>query len=537
MPIVVVPGHGEVSFPDSMDDKAIVTAIERDLMPQKQRNPLAGDGPRTLTDHIGSAVQAISEPIAALATGAAGQVLGGLAGGAAALTPGLREGIGADVSQRVSDALTYRPKSAGGKAVMDVVSMPGEYLADKAGKAGQYVMDKTGSPLAATAVDTGIQALPMLVGGALGRAGVGTESAASIAARAAAKSKNAKIDAGITAARDAGYVLTPSDVGAGAIASTVESLSGSPKLAKQASRKNQGNTNDLIKRDVGLPEDLPGDRAAIAQIRADAGQAYEAVKNTGTITTDAKYASDLQNASKSYDTAAKDFAHRSENPFTKTLEGLSKDKFDAASAVEEVKLLRKDADKAYAQRDKALGKVYKQAAQALDDMIQRHVQKLAVTSDMSGDPTIAGMVRDYQAARTKIAKTYAADKALNDTTGNFDAGAYARALKSGKFLSGDAETVGRFAQQFPRSAQPVERLGSTGPTLVDLAGAALGKDALLLGARPAARAALLTGPAQRMFAKPQTYNRGTLARLYAETMRNGGAIGAVPAITRNEQGQ
>jgi hypothetical protein len=113
----------------------------------------------------------------------------------------------------------------------------------------------------------------------------------------------------------------------------------------------------------------------------------------------------------------------------------------------------------------------------------------------------------------RIAKTYAADKALNSETGNIDAAVYAKALKDGKKLSGEGLKVAEFATQFPRAAQRVERLGATGPTFMDFGLSLLGKDALLLGARPIARHALLSDMAQDSMATPRNFGPSAPRRL------------------------
>jgi hypothetical protein len=121
-------------------------------------------------------------------------------------------------------------------------------------------------------------------------------------------------------------------------------------------------------------------------------------------------------------------------------------------------------------------------------------------------------VEAYRAARTRIAKTYQAEKALNETTGNIDAAAYAAMLKGKKPLTGGALQVAEFARQFPRLVQKVERIGSTGPTYFDLLAAGVSKEALLLGARPIARSILATRSVQRSITKPKTYERGSAGR-------------------------
>jgi hypothetical protein len=352
------------------------------------------------------------------------------------------------------------------------------------------------------------------------------ESPASIAAREKLRTDNAKTDAAIALAREEGIKLTPQEAEAGAIARGAASLSGEPKLAKLNSKKNAPTVNDMIRRDVGLPEDKPLSREALAEIRKEEGANYEAVKSVGRFDTDAQYQANLTAITKGYDTAAKDFAHRKKNPVQETVDGLRVKSMDAASAVEEVKNLRADADKAYRAGDKQLGNAYKSAAQALDDMLDRHLSKSVVSSDGSGVPGSSDAVAKYRAARQRIAKTYAVDKALNESIGTIDAAVYAAERRKGVPLTGEAKKVADLYTAFPRSLQRTEKIGATGPTIFDVAlgggsgvmgmmlGGAPGAVGLgLAGARPALRSALASGPAQNLMTRPRTYDPSTFRSL------------------------
>jgi hypothetical protein len=480
-----------------------------------------------------SPVAGVVEGAMSLGSGTAASALAGLSGLGQAATNalGLTTTPAGDRVQQVSEALTYAPRTKAGQVVTGAVAAPFELLAAGADKAGGAVTDATGSPAAGAALNTAIQGIPLTIG--RGARAVPGESAASIAARQKAKALNAPQDAQIAAARKAGLALTPEEAGAGPIARGVGSLAGEPRLAKQLSKQNAPVINDMIRRDVGLPEDVPIGKAELVEIRKAEGAHYEAVKSVGRFDTDARFQADLHSITKSFDQAAKDFAHRSENPFKKTLEGLNVKSMDAASAVEEVKLLRSDADKAFRTGDKQLGGAYKEAAQALDNQLDRHLKSL-------NDPALAEAVTRYRAARERIAKTYAAEKALNETTGNIDAAKYAKALKDGKKLSGEGLQVGQFAQQFPRSTQRTERLGSTGPTIFDaalglvfgepIAGeSAVSRGLSGLTARPLARNAMGSGPVQSAMTSPRTYDRSkfrSLQELLADYGTVGGMTGA-----------
>lgn len=84
-------------------------------------------------------------------------------GTAAAKAMGLTDQEPADVVHAVGGALTYQPRGEFGKAATGIVMAPFEALAKVGTAAGDKVLDATGSPVAATAVDTLINAAPMAI--------------------------------------------------------------------------------------------------------------------------------------------------------------------------------------------------------------------------------------------------------------------------------------------------------------------------------------------------------------------------------------
>lgn len=104
---------------------------------------------------------------------AAGEVGGGLWGGLN-LLGGLATGAEDPLAQSVEalegvrDAVSYEPQTEQGQAILENLTRSPriEALGEQGGAAGERVLDFTGSPAAATAVDTGIQVLPELFGGA-----------------------------------------------------------------------------------------------------------------------------------------------------------------------------------------------------------------------------------------------------------------------------------------------------------------------------------------------------------------------------------
>lgn len=107
----------------------------------------------------------VAETAANLLTMGVALPAAGLAGigTAAARAFGLTDKEPADVVHAVSGAMTYQPKTDLGQHLTGAAMYPFEMLAKGGAAAGDKVLDATGSPAAATAVDTAINALPMAV--------------------------------------------------------------------------------------------------------------------------------------------------------------------------------------------------------------------------------------------------------------------------------------------------------------------------------------------------------------------------------------
>jgi hypothetical protein len=84
-------------------------------------------------------------------------------GTAAAKAVGLTDAEPADVVHSVGGAMTYQPRGEMGKSATELVTFPFQKLAEGGQYVGDKTLDATGSPVAATAVDTAINSLPMFI--------------------------------------------------------------------------------------------------------------------------------------------------------------------------------------------------------------------------------------------------------------------------------------------------------------------------------------------------------------------------------------
>jgi len=311
------------------------------------------------------------------------------------------------------------------------------------------------------------------------------------ASEAARKSADASKNAALAAGRDAGYVVPPSQANPTAVNRVLESVAGKLSTAQSASAKNQEVTNRLAALGLRLPHNRPITPEALAAIRKEAGQAYEAL-GQGQFVADATYKARLEGLAAAQKKLAEEFPELASKDVLKIAEGMKKEAFDGRTLVELTKALREKATAAYRAGEAGAAKFYKGAAREVEDLMERN---LAYTGN--GGPNA---LREFKEARKLIAKSYAAEAALNPATGNIDAAVFAQAVKKGKPISDEFKTIGEFASAFPKATRQVDKVGSVLPgSPLDWAtaggvSAISGNPALMLGvlARPAARSALLS---------------------------------------------
>lgn len=405
-----------------------------------------------------------AEAILGIASGIPAQLIGRGVGAVNALMPsnyGTQEGAARAqaTGSKVADALTYEPRSRSGKDNLDAIGK----LISGSKLEGIGPMSPAGG-VDATKVFSGKPVAPK-----------------------------------VAAAQKAGFATTPTEAGAGAFAKTAEGLSGEPKLAKAISNKNASVAMEKIKADMGIPKDAELNLETLKSIRGKAGQEYASVRQTGRVMTDDAYTTQIDRLGEKYKSAAADFPGLAREDVEKVVAGLRRASFDANSGVDMIMQLRESADQAFRAGNNGLAKVYRGGAEALESMIERYLET-------SGQNTT--LVNNYRKARELIAKSYQAEKALVGDTLNPQA--YRKALEKGKPLTGGAKEVGEFARDFERSAQKPTKANVGSPTFADLitalltGGKSMGKEALMLGARPATRAVLGSRPYQRLQAsQPQ----------------------------------
>lgn len=433
----------------------------RDLLPERASNAL-----RLPTQADIDEARRLDAPLADSVGGKVGQVLGALP---VALIPGANTYLGATAIGMGMGAL--QPTSGGESALNNTL------IGGAAGTAGKFVGDKAANYLA-------------------GRLANAKQVAVSTEAQNAAR------DSALTAGREAGYVVPPSQSNPGMVNGMLEGLSGKIRTAQDASVRNQKVTNELARKALGIADDVPITKEVLYTIRNDAGQAYEALRGAGTVIPDAQFGADLAKVTAKFQGAAKDFPELAKNDVADIVASVNKPQFSTDSAIDALAILRERASGAYGKGDKTLGAAYRQTSDALENAIERNL-----AASGQGD-----LLNSFRNARTTIAKTYTVEKALNQS-GNVNAQVLAKDLAKGKPLTGELRVAGGFASNFPKAAQNVDAIGSTNAiSPLDVGVAMMSGNPLMMAARPAARSALLSSTYQRMMGAP-SYGPGVTQEL------------------------
>lgn len=512
----------DVEGPEGSTAEQALAQVQAQYKPPSPDTTVMGGVKRQLAPAVGAA-----ETVGALGSGVAGSAVAGVAGLAQGAKNLFSEGMPAgDRVRQVQDALTYQPQTEAGKEITGIVSKPFDLLARGADKAGGAVTDLTGSPLLGAAVNTGVQALPSALGllkGPVKGALTNAETAA-----ASENALNAPRNAAIDKYRAAGYVLSPAEANPTILNRIVEGFSGQAKVQQLASAKSQPVTNALVRKGLGIEADTPLSMDVLQEVRKNAGNAYEDVRNSGRVQVDPEYGKALDGIERQYVGAEKDFPGMAKQEVKAAVKSARVDGFDSSSGVDAIKIQRAEADKAFRSGDTELGKAHKAIADAIEGQLERHLQGTAPDA-----------LAAFRQAREVIAKSYDVQKALKDN-GNVDASVLAASMKKAPArMTGDIKTAAEFGRDFRKSAQTGTGsaptiggfydfgFGGLGGALgAHMGGLATGGAGALaaLFARPATRAAMTSGPMQNLLVHPSLRGPGATLSL-ADLLTNNPATG------------
>lgn len=356
----------------------------------------------------------------------------------------------------------------------------------------QRAMTRMGVPEARTGLERGLGMLQSAaVGGKTPMPKIGPQVPANF------QRAPTNLETEFAATRPAGYVVPPSTIKPTAGNVALESVGGKIATAQTASLRNQEVTNRLAARSVGLSPNQPLTVDALKHIRTKAGQAYENLGKSGRIQPDLDFYADLSRIRSNITQIQRDFPRANVaagDEIGDLVKSLQEPGFNARSGLAYIKELRKSATSNLLKADdpakRSLGTAQQQAADALEDMIER---QLAQTGNQS-------LVDEFRAARQLIAKTYTVQNAL-ETTGNVNAAKLAQLLRKDRPLSPELTTAARFAGAFPKAAAMPERVAGPGVSALDAGVAGAGGALGLALQSPQTAAAALAFPFARYGAR------------------------------------
>lgn len=322
----------------------------------------------------------------------------------------------------------------------------------------------------------------------------------------------AKVAPKFAAARDAGYVIPPTEASSepGVVANALSSVGGKIKMQQAASVKNQSVTNSIAAKELGLPADAMLDEATFSKVRQDAGKAYQAVEDSmsklpgGKVEANDDFLNKVVDLDKKGAALRRDFPELATNPDIDALQtSLLKQDFSPRAGVEAIKRLRfqsKSNLKSFDNPAKLeLGLAQRDGANAIEDLIETRLEE-------NGD---SATVQAYRDARQTIAKSHDIE-AATDANGNVDARKIAR-LGERRPFSGGLKTIADTASAFGKSMQNPDKFGGLERRSILDTGVVVGSGLASLH-NPAMAAGALV-PLLRPFARNLALSEGLQNRL------------------------
>lgn len=390
---------------------------------------------------VGQVVGAAAGPIGIPIGGAIGGGLGNYAAQQRRIAAGEQESVrpGELLSSILTGAIPGAPlASAGPRAIL---REGGKQAA--AGLAGRNIQTLVDEGRLATPIEGALSTVIPAAGGATAQRIQAANPEIQAAAARSLTGPDTQKRATLAAAQEAGLFAVPSDVNPSWLNKRLESAAGPADIRRGVALKNQVATNAIAANDLGLPEGTEITIPVIRALRAEASEPYRDLAALGA----GGDVDALRNAQFTRNENYKHYASGNGGP----------------------EALRRARD-----------------AQVEIDDIEGRLETTAVTL---GRPELVDRLR---AGRERIAKTYDVEAALNLGDSNVSAPILGRRLDQGKPLSGGLETIGRFAQTFPRSIPEGASILPVGLSKTELiTGGMLGGGGILATGDPRYAAAIL----------------------------------------------
>lgn len=299
------------------------------------------------------------------------------------------------------------------------------------------------------------------VSSALAGGGVPAPQAASQAPAAFVRAVTTPKQLTLGASQQAGYVVPPATTNPTVANTLMESLGGKIATQQDARAVNEGVTNALATKALGLEEGTQITPEVLKGIRATASEPNKAIRATGTVRTDEAFQKGINAVLAKFKSAGGVSDKLAQTEVKDIAESFNK-QFPASDAVDAIQVLRDRASAAYAKGESETGKGLRALSKVLEDQVERHLASLGKDG--------ADLLARFRDGRQLMAKTYSVESALNPATGSVSAAKLASQLGRGKPLTGELATAAKFGQAFPRVAAPLVDSGSVRNTDVALGG-------------------------------------------------------------------
>lgn len=258
-------------------------------------------------------------------------------------------------------------------------------------------------------------------------------------------------DVTLRRAQDEGYVVPPSQAGAGWLNSRLESVAGKAAINQDAIQRNQSVTNRIGARSVGIPEGENITHEALGSLRAEAGRrGYAPISRLGDIPTTPNYVNAISAMEQQIGNPNSPISSLRYPAVSELASELRPQSFTGSDINSLIKQLRETGSKGanipYGgdQSAQRLGEAQLSGAKALEGLIDEHLLQFGPSN----------VVPNLRSARQEIAQSHSLEKALNTATGDVNAQVFGQRVKSGKPIAGDQKLIGDFAAAFPQVTKP-----------------------------------------------------------------------------------
>jgi hypothetical protein len=405
-------------------------------------------------------------------TGLAGTVLGGL-GGAVQAAAGARDPTA--TVRNVQQALTFQPRTAAGKELSSLASKPAEWLHSGAEFVGEHTPGGPGiQTLTHAAVEAAPLLLPALRGAPAGAARPGF-APPSISISKPPATTAGRNQATFAKLQPEGFKAMPSEVGGGLGSQLLEAWGGKIKTQQDLSVANAEVAHNIVRKELGIPENEVLDTIALNKVRAKAAIPAKEIQGLGggrmALKADTIYQREIDSLGAERIALAQKFPKTTDvAEIDNLIEDMQQRAFTPKQIMAKIRSLREEASYNYKRAyygsaasvggAEELAQAQRAAAGAMERLLDRRLTEF-------GRPDLVARMR---ASREMMAKTYDVETALNETTGTVDGRALAQMRAKGAPLTGGLAQIADMADAFSKVMQKPEVIGGRShSTILDAA--------------------------------------------------------------------